>query len=355
MSTRPGKWWHTLDDGRIQCDLCPRHCKLKDGQRAFCFVRENQGGMMVLTSYGVSTGFQVDPIEKKPLNHFFPGTSIFSFGTAGCNLGCRFCQNWSISKAKTVARLSSDATPDDVARAALSKGCDSVAFTYNDPIIWAEYAIDSAAACRAAGLNTVAVTAGYITADARPEFFNSFDAVNIDLKAFTETFYHKLCFAHLQPVLDTLKWVKENTDVWMEVTNLIIPTENDSDSELTQMSDWLVENLGPDVPLHLTAFHPDFMLREHPRTPPETLIRARRIALKAGLNYVYTGNVFDPEGQCTYCPGCGQCVIERDRYFIGEYRLEGDRCDACGFKLAGRFGEKPRPRASNSPVRVRLL
>jgi AmmeMemoRadiSam system radical SAM enzyme len=309
---------------------------------------------MVLTTYGVSTGFQVDPIEKKPLNHFYPGSRIFSFGTAGCNLGCRFCQNWSISKAKTVERLSAPATPEEIVEAALRAGCQSVAFTYNDPIIWAEYAIDTARACKAAGVRSVAVTAGYITEQARPEFFKGLDAANIDLKAFTETFYHKLCFAHLEPVLETLKWVHDNTDVWMEVTNLIIPGENDSDDELSRLSDWLVANLGPDVPLHLTAFHPDFMLRDHPPTPPETLTRARRLALESGLHYVYTGNVYDPDGQCTYCPGCGNCVIERDRYHLGKYSLDNDKCCTCDTQIAGRFDGPPKPRPSHRPRRVRL-
>ena len=355
MTGAPGRWWHKLDDGRIQCDLCPRHCRLKDGQRAFCFVRENQGGQMVLNTYGVSTRFQVDPIEKKPLNHFYPGSSVFSFGTAGCNLGCRFCQNWSISKAKDIARLSSHATPEEIAQAALKRGCRSVAFTYNDPIIWAEYAIDAAAACRKAGLKTVAVTAGYITPQARPDFFAAMDAANIDLKAFSEQFYHKLCFAHLQPVLDTLKWVKDNTEVWLEVTTLIIPEENDSDEELKKMCDWLVTNLGPDVPLHLTAFHPDFMLQNRPPTPPETLVRARKIGLQAGLRYVYTGNMHDPDGQSTYCPGCGECVIERDRYWLGKFKLRDSRCASCQTRIAGHFENDPERQELRHPRRVRIL
>lgn len=350
----PARWWRPIEDGRIQCDLCPRHCRLKDGQRAFCFVRQNQGGKMVLTTYGVSTGFQIDPIEKKPLNHFYPGTTVFSFGTAGCNLGCRFCQNWSISKAKSVARLSSPATPDEIAAAALQKGCSSVAFTYNDPIIWAEYAIDTAAACRRANLKTVAVTAGYITPEARPEFFAAMDAANIDLKAFTEEFYHKLCFAHLKPVLETLKWVRRHTEVWLEVTNLIIPQENDSYDEIRRLADWMVTHLGPDVPLHLTAFHPDFMLRDRPRTPARTLSRARNISLEAGLQYVYTGNVHDPEGQSSYCPGCGTCVIERNRFSLGAYRIHEDRCQVCQHRIAGCFAEKPPAGDLFYPLRVKL-
>ncbi|MBI3929704.1 MAG: AmmeMemoRadiSam system radical SAM enzyme [Armatimonadetes bacterium] len=335
-----GRWWQrTENDDKIVCNLCPRHCRLGDGQRAFCFVRQNVGGEMVLTTYGKSTGFCVDPIEKKPLNHFYPGSSVLSFGTAGCNLGCRFCQNWSISKAREIEKLSDSASPDGIAAAAERLGCQSVAFTYNDPVIWAEYAIDTAQACRERGIRTVAVTAGYITREARSDFFSVMDAANVDLKAFTETFYHKLCFAHLEPVLETLKWLKDETGVWFELTNLIIPEENDSEDEVARMCDWIAENLGPDIPVHFTAFHPDFKLTNRPPTPASTLMRARRQALQRGLHYVYTGNVHDPESQSTYCPGCGRRLIQRDWHELGEYELVEDRCRFCSTALAGRFGE----------------
>lgn len=280
----PGRYWHALDDGRLHCDLCPRACVLKDGDRGFCFVRKNEGDRMVLTTYGLSTGFCVDPIEKKPLNHFLPGTSVLSFGTAGCNLGCQFCQNWSISKSREIELLSERATPEDIAQAALRLGCRSVAFTYNDPVIWAEYAIDAAKACHAVGLKTVAVTAGYITPEARPEFYSVMDAANVDLKAFTELFYQKVTLAKLEPVLDTLKWLKNESNVWFEITNLVIPGENDSPEEIEKMVEWILVNLGDEVPVHFTAFHPDFRMKDKPSTPPETLIRAREQALKAGLN-----------------------------------------------------------------------
>jgi pyruvate formate lyase activating enzyme len=340
-SDYPARWWTTLPDGRMECRLCPRFCKLQEGQRGFCFVRQRTGGGMVLTTYGRSSGFCVDPIEKKPLNHFLPGTSVLSFGTAGCNLGCRFCQNWDISKARESDRLSDAASPDAIAASAKRLGCRSVAFTYNDPVILAEYAIDVAQACRAQGIRTVAVTAGYITDEARPEFYRAMDAANVDLKAFTEDFYHRLCYAQLQPVLDTLVYLRRETDVWFEVTTLLIPGENDSRGELDRASDWFAANLGPDVPWHFTAFHPDFKMLDKPRTPPAILARAREIARAKGLKHVYTGNIHDRAGGSTWCPACGALLIERDWYELGAYNLDGNRCRACGSEIAGRFERQP--------------
>ncbi len=337
-----GEYHTRLADGRVRCDVCPRGCTLRDGQRAFCFVRAARGGEVVLTSYGRSSGFCVDPIEKKPLNHFFPGSSVLSFGTAGCNLGCRFCQNWDISKAREYDRLSSSAYPDDIAAAAKRAGCTSVAFTYNDPVIFLEYAVDAAEACHERGIRTVAVTAGYITPEARPRFFGAMDAANVDLKAFTERFYEKLCFAALEPVKETLVYLARETDVWLEVTTLLIPGENDSEDEVARLSDWMVSALGPDVPLHFTAFHPDFKVLDRPPTPAATLRRAREQALAAGLRYVYMGNVHDPAGQSTRCPGCGEVVIGRDGYDIEAWRLDDSgRCAACGGAVAGRFAGRP--------------
>ena len=338
-----GEWWHRLDedggDGRIQCDLCPRYCKLHDGQRAFCFVREARNGEIVLSSYGRATGFCVDPIEKKPLNHFYPGSAVLSFGTAGCNLGCRFCQNWDISKAREDDILADAASPQRVAEAAATAGCPSVAFTYNDPIIFAEYAIDCAREAHALGIKTVAVSSGYITPEARRDFYAHFDAANIDLKAFTEDFYHKVCFAHLEPVLDTLIWLKHETDVWLEVTTLLIPGQNDSEDEIDRLCEWFVEHLGPEVPLHFTAFHPDFRMMDVPSTPAGTLFGAREQAKAAGLKHVYTGNVRDTNGQSSYCARCGQRVIGRDGYLITSWHLDvKGRCRGCKEPLAGRFG-----------------
>lgn len=336
----PGGWWHREGD-RVACDLCPRRCVMKDGDRGFCFVRQNLGGQMMLTTYGRSTGFCIDPIEKKPLNHFLPGTSVLSFGTAGCNLGCKFCQNWDISKSRETERLSQRALPDEIARAALEMGCASVAYTYNDPVIWAEYAIDTARACKELGIKSVAVTAGYITPEARGPFYQFMDAANVDLKAFTEEFYYRISLAHLQPVLDTLKWLKHETNVWFEITNLVIPQANDDMSEIQQMSDWILDAVGDEVPVHFTAFHPDFRMLDRPRTPHETLNTARDIAIKTGLKYVYVGNVDDSTRQNTYCPSCHKVVIERNWYELGEYALNRDQCRHCGTHIAGVFATRP--------------
>jgi pyruvate formate lyase activating enzyme len=338
----PARWWHRLDDGRLQCDLCPRDCRLRDGQRGFCYVRQRVGEAMVLTTWGRSSGFCVDPIEKKPLAHFYPGSSVLSFGTAGCNLGCRFCQNWDISKARDQDRLCDQAAPEVIAAEAVALGCRGVAFTYNDPVIFAEYAIDVAEACRARGLATVAVTAGYVRDEPRRELFARMDAANVDLKGFTEDFYRKLCFAHLAPVLETLEWLVGERRTWLEITTLLIPGHNDSEREVAALSEWIAGHLGPDVPLHFSAFHPDFELRQVPPTPPATLARARRQAMAAGLRYVYTGNVHDPEGDATHCPGCGAVVIARDWYELLDYRLDArGRCTACSAAVAGRFDARP--------------
>ncbi len=338
----PGRYWHRLEDGRIQCDLCPRHCRLKEGQQALCFVRARQNDRIVLTTYGRSSGFCVDPIEKKPLNHFLPGTPVLSFGTAGCNLACKYCQNWDMSKSREMDRLAAEASPEKIARVAEELGCRSVAYTYNDPVIFLEYAVDTARACRERGIQSVAVTAGYISPEARREFFEHMDAANIDLKGFTEAFYHKLTGGHLQPVLDTLEYVKKETDVWLEITTLLIPGHNDSDDELRRMTEWIAETLGPDVPLHFTAFHPDYKMRDVPPTPPETLTRARKLAMEQGLNYVYTGNVHDREGGSTWCPECGALLIERDWYELGHWGLDEKGCCAeCGTKIPGVFDARP--------------
>ena len=317
---RTAGWWTALEDGRIQCELCPRGCRIAPGKRGFCFVRQNVDGRLVSTTYGRSTGFCIDPIEKKPLNHFYPGTPILSFGTAGCNLRCLFCQNWTSSRSREVAGYSDEASPDAVAEAALAHSCKSVAFTYNDPIIWAEYALDTAKACHERNIKTVAVTNGYISEAARAEFFRHMDAANIDLKAFSERFYRDLTDSSLQPVLDTLEYVVKETDVWVELTNLIIPTENDDMDEIRRMCDWVVERLGPDVPVHFTAFHPDFKMLDHQATPLKTLVSAHQVARDAGVRYPFTGNVHDPRNQSTYCPDCGAEVIRRAEVPTGRRR-----------------------------------
>ena len=300
----PGRYWHALDDGRIQCDVCPRYCKLHEGQRGLCFVRARQSDQIVLTTYGRSSGFCIDPIEKKPLNHFLPGTPVLSFGTAGCNLTCKFCQNWDISKARDFDRIQDTASPEKIAEAAVRSGCRSVAFTYNDPVIFLEYAVDVARACHEQGIKTVAVSAGYISPEPRIEFFRHMDAANIDLKGFSEGFYKTLCSGRLAPVLETLEYLKHETNVWFEITTLLIPGENDSPAEVEAESAWVMNRLGPDVPLHFTAFHPDWKLTDRPPTPPEALREARRMAANAGLHYVYTGKIHDPTGQTTHCHSC---------------------------------------------------
>jgi len=352
VSTR---YWHRLEDGRIQCDLCPRYCKLRDGQRGLCFVRGCLDGEIVLTTYGRSSGFCVDPIEKKPLNHFHPGTPVLSFGTAGCNLACKFCQNWDISKSREVDTLADQATPEIIARAAKELRCTSVAFTYNDPVIFHEYAIDVAQACREMGVKTVAVTAAEVCPEPRAEFYRHMDAANVDLKAFTERFYKQVCGGHLQPVLDTLIYLKRETDVWFEITTLLIPGENDTDSELDELTRWVVEELGTDVPIHFTAFHPDWKMLDHRPTPAQTLVRARQIALSHGIRYAYTGNVHDHEGGSTYCHGCGERLIGRDWYVLNEWNLTDEgSCRFCGEPCAGHFDSSPGSWGSRRlPVRLR--
>jgi len=338
----PTHYWTILDDGRVRCDVCPRFCSLQEGQRGFCFVRARQDDEIVLTTYGRSSGFCVDPIEKKPLNHFLPGSAVLSFGTAGCNLGCQFCQNWDISKSREMDTLASEATPLNIAQVAKRFGCESVAFTYNDPRVFLEYAIDVAKACRAEGIRTVAVTAGYICPEPRAEFYSHIDAANVDLKAFTENFYAKVCAGHLDSVLDTLVYIKTQTKVWLELTTLLIPGENDSASEIDAMTRWIRENLGTDVPLHFSAFHPDFKMLETESTPLSTLRRSREIAMKNGLHYVYTGNLRDLDGGLTLCSGCKRPVIARDRYAVTGWHLtESGNCDYCGTPCPGMFHASP--------------
>lgn len=337
-----GRWQHRLADGRVQCDLCPRGCKLRDGQRGFCFVRSNHGGVIMLDTYGRSSGFALDPVEKKPLNHWHPGTPILSFGTAGCNSGCQFCQNWDITRSRVWDAYAVDAQPDDIVRAARGCGAPSVAFTYNDSIVFAEYAIDTARACREHGIGTVAVTAGYMSACARPEFYRFMDAANIDLKGFTEVFYWHDTGTHLADVLATIDYAVNATDTWVELTTLLIPGHNDDDKTLHAECAWIRQHCGRDVPLHFSAFHPDYHMRDVPATPKERLLHARRIALQEGLRYVYTGNVSDHDGGTTFCPSCGARLIERDWYDITGYRLTEDgQCPDCGAVIPGVWDAHP--------------
>jgi pyruvate formate lyase activating enzyme len=336
------RYWKPEADGKVLCTLCPRECRIGEGQNGFCWIRRNRGGRLVTTGWGTTTRFAVDPIEKKPISHFRPGSQVLSFGTAGCNLGCRFCQNWDISKARHDEASSQDEwTPARVVDLAERMGAPGIAFTYNDPIIWAEYAIDVAREARARGLFTVFVTNGYVSPEARADVFRHMDATNVDLKAFTEEFYARTTLSHLEPVKETLEWLARETDVWVEVTTLLIPGLNDGDDELRSLSRFVRDRMSADVPLHFSAFHPDYKLLDRPRTPPATLTRARRIAMHEGLRYVYTGNVHDPEGDATICPGCGGKVIERDWFAVKAVRMRGSLCAACGTRIAGRFGDGP--------------
>jgi len=339
VSTR---YWHQLDDGRVQCDLCPRFCKLHEGQRGLCFVRANVNSEIVLTTWGRSSGFVIDPIEKKPLNHFLPGTPVLSFGTAGCNLACKFCQNWDISKSRDMDTLMVAASPELIALKAVQLGCRSVAFTYNDPVIFHEYAIDVAQACHQKGIKTVAVTAGYVSPEPRAEFYQHMDAANVDLKAFSERFYHKITGSHLQPVLETLIYLKQETQVWFELTTLLIPDENDSEAEINALSAWVVDNLGPDVPVHFSVFHPDWKMHNKPMTPQATVKKARQIALDNGINHVYVGNMHDKAADSTWCHHCGELIIGRDWYQLSEWQLDLQGCClSCGSQCVGVFDTSP--------------
>jgi pyruvate formate lyase activating enzyme len=338
----PTKYWSRIGEDRVQCDVCPRRCKLHEGQRGLCFVRGRDRNGIELYTYGRSSGFCVDPIEKKPLNQFLPGSAVLSFGTAGCNLACKFCQNWDMSKSREMDTLADAAMPAEIAATARGLGCSAVAFTYNDPTVFLEYAIDVAEACHEAGVKTVAVTAGYICEEPRAEFYRCLDAANVDLKAFTERFYRNICGSELAPVLDTLVYLKRETSVWFEITTLLIPGENDSDAEIDAMTRWIAETLGPDVPVHFTAFHPDWKMLDHEPTPSATLTRARRIAMGNGLRFVYTGNVRDPQGGSSWCPGCGALLIERDGYRIGRWGLDANgSCAQCGRVVPGVFAARP--------------
>jgi len=331
------KWWEPTESGRLLCTLCPRYCKIGEGQAGFCFIRQNLNGKLYSIGYGRPTGFAIDPIEKKPLHHFYPGSGILSFGTAGCNLGCKFCQNWSMSKAKIADSNALHVSPEDVVKLAKKHNVNSIAYTYNDPTIFGEYVIDISKMARDEGISSVMVTAGYIDKNARKDIYKYVDAANVDLKAFSEVFYRKLTLSNLNDVLDTLLWLKNETDVWFEITTLLIPDENDTDTELKKMCEWILTNLGDSVPLHFTAFHPDFKMTDKPPTPQNTINNARKIAISEGINYCYTGNIYDPGGQTTYCPKCKTKLIERDWHSVNSNKIVNGKCPKCDNKIAGIF------------------
>ncbi len=331
------KWWEYDSTGKILCTLCPRYCTIGEGQQGFCYIRQNINGKLYSLGYGRPTGFAIDPIEKKPLNHFLPGTQILSFGTAGCNLGCKFCQNWSMSKARIDDLNALNFSPSDVVALALKYNVPSIAYTYNDPVIFGEYVIDISRLARERNIKNVLVTAGYIDKNARAEVFRYADAANVDLKAFTERFYHKITFSHIQDVLDTLLWLKNETDIWFEITTLLIPGENDNPDEIGQLSRWVKENLGHLVPLHFTAFHPDFKMTNKPRTPLSTLLQAKKIAEAEGIAHCYVGNVHHETAQNTYCASCRKLLIQRDWHHVKLNKIVNGYCYSCGEKVAGVF------------------
>ncbi|GMR25695.1 MAG: AmmeMemoRadiSam system radical SAM enzyme [Ignavibacteria bacterium] len=331
------KWWEPADNEKILCTLCPRYCKIGDGQPGFCYIRQNHNGKLYTLGYARPTGFAIDPIEKKPLNHFLPGTTVLSFGTAGCNLGCKFCQNWSMSKAKIDELNSLNVTPQEVVALAIKKGTPSIAYTYNDPTIFGEYVIDISMLAREAEIKSVMVTAGYIDKEARKDVYKYIDAANVDLKGFTEKFYWKTTSSHLEDVLETLVWLKNETDVWFEITTLLIPDENDSEQEIKSECDWILNNLGDTVPLHFTAFHPDFRMMDKENTPERTLTKAREIALSMGIKYCYVGNVHNFKGQTTFCPNCEETLIRRDWHTVISDSLIAGRCNNCDYAIHGVF------------------
>lgn len=337
MDMKIAKWWETLPNGKILCTLCPRYCTIGNGQKGFCYIRENIDNILYSTGYGRPTGFAIDPIEKKPLSHFLPGTNVLSFGTAGCNLGCKFCQNWTMSKSKIDDINSLESTPDQVVKLAKRHGTPSIAYTYNDPTIFGEYVIDISKLAREENIKNVMVTAGYIDKEARKEVYKYIDAANVDLKAFTETFYHNLTFSHLNDVLETLLWLNNETEIWIEITTLLIPGENDSEDEIRKLASWIVKNLNENIPLHFTAFHPDFKMKDKPRTPTSTLNSARIIAIEEGIKHCYIGNVHSIEGQTTYCPNCKEPVIIRDWHSVLDIRMNGNICMNCKSEIAGIF------------------
>ncbi len=336
MTLHAARWWRKADPDQVLCELCPRSCLLAEGRSGLCGVRRVENGTLKTAVFGATAGLCVDPIEKKPLYHFLPGSRVLSFGMQGCTLACAFCQNASLSQGQGENQLR-PARPEDLVRLAQAQACIGVAFTYNEPIVSAEWCLEVAAACREAGLFTFAVTSGYISNAARPEFFAAMDATNVDLKSISESFYRQHCQGSLQPILETLEYLTHETRVWLEVTTLLIPGANDDEREIAALAEWMVSHLGPEVPLHFSAFHPAHRLLNRPRTPAFTLHRARKIAMERGLSFVYLGNIPDEEGSTTFCSECGKVLIEREAFRVARDHLRVGRCPDCGAVLPGRF------------------
>lgn len=336
FSSENREFWTELANGCLRCDVCPRQCQLRDQQVGYCSARKRQENKIVLISYGLTSGLSIDPVEKKPLYHFLPGIKVLSFGGWGCNLACQFCQNSSLVHSQSFEVGAVALTPEQIAMSAQEQDCAGVAFTYNEPIIAAEYVIDCAKACHQCGVKTIAVSNGYVLEEARRQFFGEIDAVNIDLKSFTEDFYQRICSGHLQPVLDTLRYLVNETPVWVEITNLIIPGKNDNVSEINELTRWIVQELGTQVPLHFSAFHPSFRMKNNPACGLVILERAREIAMENGIKFVYLGNVRHPNGSNTFCPSCNQLLIDRSGFSVSNHLVLSDgSCSYCGCAIPG--------------------
>ena len=337
LEAHPALHWKALDGGSVQCGLCPRGCVVSDGGRGACGVRENRGGAYYTLVHSRPCSLNVDPIEKKPFFHFRPGTTAFSLATAGCNLHCRFCQNWEISQARPEDLESAHVPPEEIVRRAVDSGARSIAFTYNEPTVFYEYVRDVCIAARGTGLGRVVVSNGFIAEEPLRQLLPELDAIKIDFKSFAESFYSDVCSAHLRPVLDTLTRIRE-AGTWLEMVMLTIPTLNDDPSVVSAMCRWIVQKLGPDVPVHFTRFHPMYKLMDLPPTPVETLHRSRKIALDAGIRYAYSGNVPGDPSENTTCPKCGATLVHRAGYVIVENRISNGACPACGTRIPGVWG-----------------
>ena len=319
---------------KVRCSICPKGCELAPGETGDCRVRKNIGGEIVCTTYALPCSMNVDPVEKKPLYHFLPGSPILSIATAGCNLHCKQCQNWQISQAELFTTSLPDVFPEDVVQMARKRKCPAIAYTYTEPLVSFEYTYDCCQAAAAAGIKNVLVTAAYINPEPLRDICRFVDAVNVDLKSFSDDFYRDICDARLSPVLKALTTMKE-CGVMLEITNLIIPTLNDSEEETKQLCGWIAENLGSETPLHFSRFFPQNELKHLPPTPIDTLLRAREIALQTGLQFVYVGNLQSDEGENTHCPNCGKPLIERHGYHVRKNRLAAGQCPACQTPVPG--------------------
>jgi len=321
---------------RVKCLLCPRTCELKEGERGNCRVRMNIAGRLQTLVYGRPCAVHIDPIEKKPLYHYLPGSRSFSIATAGCNLHCMFCQNWEISQREPEYTTNIDLSPEEVVNQALNAGCRTIAYTYSEPIIFFEYAADTGRLAHKNGLLNVWVTAGYINQEPLKEAVSFIDAAHVDLKGITDTYYKNVCKATLKPVLDTIKTMKDS-GVWVEIINLVVPTYNDTKDDFSRLCDWIIENVGVETPLHFSRFWPTYQLKNLPPTPVESLSLARNIAMAKGIHYVYIGNVPEHEGNNTYCPICKKLIIGRQGYVISGYNIRDGKCGFCGHPIPGRW------------------